>query len=183
MDTVRDMEAEMLELKDEIKKIKMEMELEKQYNRSRNFVISGVPQTNEENTKQLVNDLLSKLGADMKSDLTIHRLGKSRNNRFSQIIVQCPSRDIRDQIVRKVRKARPKVSLVNPQWGEDPIFFNDHLTPYFASLMREARALKALGFKFIWLNGNHICIKKDEQKGSKIYRIQQKSEIDLLKLG
>lgn len=78
-------------------------------------------------------------------------------------MVQCMSRESRDYIVRKARKFRPKTSLLKRDiHPEKAIYFNDHLTPYFSDLMAKAnRARKSRGYKYIWMNGNRIMLKKD----------------------
>jgi hypothetical protein len=52
--------------------------------------------------------------------------------------------------------------LNNNKQPERAIFFNDHLTPYFSNLMKMAREIKdKKGYKYIWLNGNKIMLRKD----------------------
>lgn len=178
LDNVNELESKTILLQKDINEIKTELEMEKQYARSKNFVITSIPYSDKEDVSKKVSDLLALLDIQLKKeDITTHRLPSVKKP--APIIVQCTSRAIRDSIVRQARKHKPKVSLISDKHPDIPIFFNDHLTPYFSDLMAKANQIrKKKGYSFIWLNGNKIMVKK----GNLARAIQVTSITDLEKI-
>lgn len=161
----------------EIEDLKTTLEAEKQYARSKNFVIAGIPQKKDENVKEDICRLLAKMNLQVKQEeLTIHRLPDKDGN--SPVFVQCYSRETRDKIVRHARKLKPNLKLLDNSKSDKPIYFNDHLTPYYVKLMIKAKAfVRDRKFKYIWLDGNKIMIKKGDK--DKPFKIQKDSDFDL----
>lgn len=162
LDKMKELEEKTISLEKEMTDMKLTLELEKQYGRSRNFVITSIPYEEKEDVREAVVNLLGCMDIDVnKGEITAHRLPSK--SKPAPIIVQCMARESRDNIVRKARKFRPKTSLLKRDGHPDKaIYFNDHLTPYFSDLMAKAnKARKGRGYRFIWMNGNKIMIKKD----------------------
>lgn len=178
---VKEIESTTTTLQAEINSLKVTVESEKQYNRSKNFIISGIPVQKNENIKTEVCKLMTAMRIDIKQEeLTVHRLPSKTEEQ--PIIVQCYSRGTRDLMVRTARKYRPSLALLSPTAKDKdrPIYFNDHLTPYFGTLMIKAKALKIeKNFKFVWLDGNKIMMKKDEN--TRAFKISCDEDFDRIK--
>lgn len=161
LDNMKELESKTVTLQRDIEDLKVTLEMEKQYGRSKNFVVTSIPHSEKEDVGEKICDLLSLMDITLrKEDITAHRLPSSKKP--APIIVQCNTRAIRDNIVRKARKCRPKVSLISNIQPDRAIFFNDHLTPYYSELMARTNQIrKTKGYKFVWLNGNKIMVKKD----------------------
>ncbi|KAG8316783.1 hypothetical protein J6590_042317 [Homalodisca vitripennis] len=146
IDRVKEMEEESVKLKNQMRDFKMEMEMEKQYGRSRNFIVTSIPQDDKEDVPVKITGLLQAMNIELrKEDITAHRLPSTHSP--APIIVQCTTRAIRDTVVRS------------------------------AQLMKQTKEVKnRLGFKYIWLNGNRIMLKKDNQ--SKAFRILTESDLE-----
>jgi hypothetical protein len=168
---IKEVEQNTITLRAEINELRTNIEAEKQYTRSKNIKVIGMPSTGNDNTRKEILRLLNALKIDVnEAQLTIHRVQSKTDN--SPVIIQCPNKAVRDEIVRKARKERPNLSLINTDLQDRPIYFNDHLTPYYANLMMEARKLKtSLKYKYLWMNGEKIFLKKDEN--SKIIKIMK----------
>lgn len=181
MDKVLKLEEEGKDLRRELEDLKLNMELEKQYGRSKNIIITSIPEHKEEDLYKTVTDMLKKMNISInRSEFTAHRLPSK--NKPANIILQCSTRATRDTIVNNARKMKPKVSTLGLGGGEvdRSVFFNDHLTPYFVGLMGKARQLKiSKGYRFLWLNGNKIMMRKNEQ--SKAIKIIKESDLDNVK--
>lgn len=162
LDKVREIEEKTLTLEREISELKITLEMEKQYSRTRNFLITSIPKRDKEEARDTVVNILKSMEiAINKEEITAHRLPSKINP--APILVQCTSRESRDTIVRIARKLKPKVSQFYKDVHPDrAIFFNDHLTPYFSELMAKTnQARRSKGFKYIWMNGSKIMVKKD----------------------
>lgn len=178
MDKVKRLEEENQEIRKCIEELRVSHECEKQYNRSKNVIITSIPQSEKEDVSSIVVDLLAKMNINLrKEDFTAHRLPANHNR--PPIILQCTTRSARDSIVRKARKLKPKLSLIQEKDSDVSIYFNDHLTPYFAKLMTQAKHLKIeKNYKYIWLNGNCLMLRKDYQ--SKAIKVERESDLDKL---
>lgn len=163
LDQVKEIDATTEHLKTEIEFLKTTVESEKQYSRSKNFIISGIPMQRDENIKLEVSKLLSEMKIyHHPGEMTVHRLPTKTGE--PQVFVQCYTREARDYIVRQARKIRPKLSFIAPTAEDKPIYFNDHTTPYFTQLMLKAKAIKKeKNYKYVWLDGNKIMMKKDDR--------------------
>lgn len=177
-DKIKNLEKYTNALKEEIDALKVTSECEKQYARSKNIIIMGIPTQKEENITQEVMKLTTAMGAPLKKEeITVHRLPSKDETSPPPIILQCKSRATRDLVVRTARKIKPKLPMIQEGAPVKPIYFNDHLTPYFTQLMIKAKSLQRdRKFKFLWLDGNRIMLKKDEK--STPYRITKDSDFD-----
>lgn len=177
LENVRELETRTINFKKEIEDLKLDFEMEKQYGRSKNFVITNIPHIENEDIGQKVSELLAKMDIHLESQhITAHRL-PSNKQVPAPIIVQCVTRSIRDSVVRKARKCRPSTKLINTSLQDRPIFFNDHLTPYFADLMSKVNQnRKNRGYRFVWMNGNKIMVKRDNT--SKPIQIVKHDDLD-----
>lgn len=164
LDMVREVKSEMQTMRLELSTVKIELESEKQYMRSRNIQIVGIPDEDGEIIEQKVKKLLLALDKDIKTqDFTAHRLRKNSSNK-TPILVQFNNKSVRDAVIRQARRLKPKLSILDetlPNKNE-PIFFNDHLTPHYATIVKEARIIgRTKGYKFVWVNGSKVIVKKD----------------------
>jgi hypothetical protein len=166
-------------LRKDIDELKVALECEGQYGTSKNFIITSIPTSQDEDVGEKVDQLLSAMNIQIrKEEFTAHRL--PANNQTPAIIVQCSTRATRDSIVQRARKFKPNLSLIYPNVPQRAIYFNDNLTPYFANLMMQAKRIKReKGYKFLWLNGNRIMLKKDES--SRAIRIVKEGDFQQVK--
>lgn len=108
-------------------KLNIEMECEKQFGRSKNFIVTIIPQDDKEGVPRKISRFLINI---KKEDITPHRLPSTRHP--APIIVQCTTKAIRDEMVRKSRNFEPDTSLSGNVHPERNVFLNDHLTPCFS---------------------------------------------------
>lgn len=138
----KDMEiiqGESAKLRKELDDLRTTVECEKQYARSRNIILTGIPFEKEEDLAQNVLTLLGKMEIEIGlKDISTHRL-PSKNKLHSPAILQLNSRAVRDKIIKAARKKKPDTGLINPHRPKRAIYFNDHLTPYFNSLMMKVK--------------------------------------------
>ncbi|XP_022201425.2 uncharacterized protein LOC111058230 [Nilaparvata lugens] len=161
-------------LRKELEDLKITVECERQYARSRNIIISGIPFKKNEDLAQSITTLLGKMEIDIRTqDISTHRL-PSKNENHSPAILQLNSRAIRDRIIKAARKRKPDTGLINPDLPKKAIYFNDHLTPYFNTLMMKVKEIsKKKNYKYVWMNGDRIMVRKDElSKGIRIIKLE-----------
>lgn len=156
-----DMEELRAEFREEVDEIN-------QYSRRNNLLISGVPESPQENLDQLFTKLAGRLDSsfDPRDIDVIHRLPQSMaSNKPSPIVVRLARRSKKNFLLTVAKK---KNNWFNSSHlglpGQSPIFVNEHLTPKRAALLRKARQVKIkLKFKFLWTREGKIFLRKDEE--------------------
>ncbi|XP_039297812.1 uncharacterized protein LOC120354540 [Nilaparvata lugens] len=99
-------------LKSDIDDLRVDLECERQYGRSRNIIISSIPFSRNEDLKEKILTLMKKMDIELRrEDITTHRLPSK--NAESPTILQLSSRSVRDMIVKKARAIRPTTSMFN----------------------------------------------------------------------
>lgn len=143
-----------------------------QYSRLNNLEIRGVPTTQGENCRNIVELLGDKVGCALKpEDIdTAHRV-PTRDASNKNIIVRFCSRDKRTEFLRKARKSRPKTDLLGFSGAQEkPIYVNEHLTSDNKRLFSKALALKKqMKWAFLWTDS--CAIKARQTLDSVVHRI------------
>lgn len=92
------------------------------------------------------------------------------------IIVTFQSKAVRDKILTKVRKDKPSLNSKDftSQEPFNPIYINEHLTPYYKRVLYEAKQIKKdKGYKYLWIRDGKILAKKaDSDKVMRINSLQ-----------
>lgn len=113
---VRELKKENLDLKEKTGDLE-------RYQRRWNLRLNGLPETEGENTRQVVAELISRMISDWahKMDIildTVHRLGKPVTGRPRQIIIQFASRTHRDALWKQAKNNRVCADM-NVRFKED----------------------------------------------------------------
>lgn len=149
-----------------------------QYSRLNNLEIRGVPTTQGENCRNIVELLGKKVGCPIKpEDIdTVHRV-PTRDINNKNIIVRFCSRDMRTEFLKKARKFRPKTDLLGFSAAQEkPIYVNEHLTSDNKRLFSKALALKKqMKWAFLWTD--NCVIKARQTLDSVVHRLV--SEVNL----
>ncbi|KAK3922128.1 Protein unc-13-like protein C [Frankliniella fusca] len=136
---------------DEIERLKQEMNVKfderEQYSRRNNLRIFGIPESENENTDQLVVDVAKKMGVQL-SDSTIdrsHRIGK-QGPQPRPIIVKLTRYNTRDEIFRAKRNLKGTGIVVR-----------EDLTKLRLKFLKEA--VQAYSSKYVWTIDGVIMVK------------------------
>lgn len=97
-------------------------ELER-YKRRWNLRLNGLQEGKDENTRQIISDIILKIVPHWREKLdfildSVHRLGPSNTNRPRQIIMQFTGRHFRDELWR-ITKLHPVCKDLNIRFAED----------------------------------------------------------------
>lgn len=156
------------ELENRVSELEIMMEGQQQYERRCNIQLDGVPEANNENVMNLVNTLAVAVDEPiiLTSDIqAAHRIPSRNTNRPRPIIIQFTNRQKRDAVVRKAKAKKLKSTNFDSNAPETFVYVNDHLTPYYKSLLFEAKKLKAeKGYKHVWVRNSKIFVRKDDDE-------------------
>ena len=132
-------------LEEKVETLEVEADRREQYTRRPNLRISGIPETTNEVTNDLVITTIKKMGIENlgASDLErSHRIGQKTDNRDRPhrrtIIVRFRSEAVRDDVYR----SRTKLKNHNQHHRDEQVYINEDLTSKRAALAYKARSLK-----------------------------------------
>lgn len=137
-----------------------------QYSRCKNIEIKGVEECPDENLKQLVVKIANKLGATEiieKNIDIVHRVGNMNNRSPKDIIVQFKDRESRNRVISN-KKVRIVSNEVTGGKNVNPIYLNEHLTPFNKQLFWEAKLKsKECDYRYVWVKDGKIFVRKNEK--------------------
>lgn len=175
------LETKYIALEKQIEEIKINAEEDRQYARNHNVEINGLQEIQTENLTDIAITLGKEAGmSDMsKADIqAIHRVN-SRTAKIRPVIIQFTNRSTRDDFLRKIKVRRPTLDLIYPEKPKDPIYINDHLTPYYRGLLYEAKNKKNDNnekiYKYVWFKDFKLFARRTDS--SNIIRIKSAADI------
>ena len=148
-----------------------------QYGRRNMVEVSGIPRRAKENCEELVLELASKIGVELKAENieACHRISPKQD---APIIVKVVSRKDASSLLSKTAKSNARrisiadlVFEVPATLSQNPttnvssgkVFVNESLTSRNKNLLRVAKTKKReLDYKFLWLRNGTIYMRRNE---------------------
>lgn len=167
--------------KDEcIKDLQIRLQESEQYARNRNIEISGIEQRKNENLREVMHSIASKLNIHLEdSDIDIIHRVPTRNERYPpKIIVQFVTRTKRNVWLSK-KKNRLMSSDILEARGKvnSAVYINEHLTAHCQRLLWIAKQEgKKKGYKFIWCREGKVFLKKEDSDAT-VIRVVSEEEV------
>lgn len=174
-ETITELQKENSVLKNTMSSLKVRLDQLEQQTRSNNVEIQCIPEKKQEDLFKITSDLVKVIGCDVGGRDILHCTRVARLNpdstRPRSIIVQLASPRLRDHFLASVinfNKKNKENKLNSTHLGypgtKTPIYVTEHLSPTYKALHAAAR-LKAreLGFKFVWVRGGRIFMRKQEE--------------------
>lgn len=162
-------------LKVEIGDLSEETNNLEQYGRREMVDIVGFPQSDEENTDNIVSDICENLNIEINVNKDIevsHRVSSKPN---AAIIVKFNNRRKRDEFYNKGRKSHLKLNAFGYE-DDSSIYINESLTFKNRTTFKRSKDALRNKYKYIWLKNGVTLIKKDDQ--GKIHKILSEKDID-----
>ncbi|CAG9818860.1 unnamed protein product [Phaedon cochleariae] len=142
-----------------------------QHSESKNIVIQGVPENNNENLISIFEQISNFLGVEVKDNVEFANRVQSMKpvpGKPKNIVVGFASKILGDQVIALAKQKRKNSS--NPKNGIkineiiESVYINEHLTSNNQSLLREAKeAARTKNFKFVWVKNGNIFMREDER--------------------
>lgn len=178
---LKDLKANQIKVEDKLVKLEDRVNELEQYSRCRNLEIRGVEECANENLKQVIVKIASKVGemGIVESDIdVVHRIGNMNNRTPKDIIVQFKDRESRNKLLLR-KKERLMSKEVTEGRNDNVVYINEHLTSFNKQLLWQAKIRsRERNFKFVWSKEGKIFVRKHEKE--KALRI--KTEEDLRKI-
>lgn len=181
-------ENQLLKLKNEVLskdvvELRERMRNMEQYSRVKNIEISGLPVTKSEDINDLVTDVGTALGIEVKRmDIAAaHRVPSFKADREPSVIVQFTTRTMKEQWINAFRQNNKLTARdVNQHFPVQRVYVNDHLSPENKQFLGKLKKKgKELGFEFVWCRDCKFFVRKAE--GDSVKRINTYEDMDKLK--
>ncbi|KAK5639469.1 hypothetical protein RI129_011961 [Pyrocoelia pectoralis] len=147
--------------------LNIKIEEDRQYARNHNVQIDGIPEKAGEDMVNTAIALASSLEIDLKKgDIqAVHRI-KSKNPSKKPIIMQFSNRLLCDEFLNKAKSRKPTTAFCGMA-APQPIYVNEHMTPYYRNLFFEAKNKKVNNgskqvFKFVWFKNSKLFVRKED---------------------
>lgn len=151
-------------LSEELREARKEIVELKQYSRSMNVEIRGLPMVKDEDLRKAVGDIALNLGASVsEGDIDVVHRVRSKDKGKPNVIVKFCTKTARNRLIAAARKKRINSGDLGFE-GEEPVYINEHLCVETKRLLTKARQLKKdKGWKFIWVEQGKILMRKVEK--------------------
>lgn len=178
---VNKQQTEIKSLKSEVTSLRAGMNRLETLSRMNNIVVTGVPETPNEN----ILGLLEKLGQHIRAPIKKEDISKfcrfrSKTSANKPILVVLKSYDTKQLVLYQSKKAKV-ISGSAIGFGSDvKIRMGDHLTPFVQRLLHTARKklVDSGKLKFVWVQNGEVLAKKND--GGQIFKIKKVEDIDLV---
>lgn len=164
-------------LEAELTSVELDVDNMNRLSRLNNLILDGIPVYKNENNKffyQVVEGIANYLGVEMSYyDInTAFRLPKNKDSHIPSIIIGFHSKLIRDNVYNQYLKKRVmKLSDVNSNGSSNRLYLNEHLTPKYSKLIRNAKDMKLTGaiVKVYSRNGIPMVVPDGQSTAVKIF--------------
>lgn len=164
-------------LKNKVDDLTLEIVDLQQYSRRSNIEICELPETVDENPKQLVEKMLESLEVGNSCKIiAVHRVPTKNPKKKPPIIVQFQNKTERDVCLKAAKVKKLNASDFNSTFSSTPVFVNEHLCRAMKSLYFETRKFKkANNYKYCWIRDSKIYLR--EKDGSKAIKVRKITDI------
>lgn len=172
------LENENKKLSENLNEVKIEIQEMQQYSRNRNIEVVGVPLTENENVYAVTEKLANTINIqyDRKEISTAHRL-PSRNGHHPNIVIQFVSRSTRSEWLQAAKGKNLDAKNLSAHLPTSKIYVNEHLTPFYKSLLGRARKLKKEHLvDFVWCKDGKVFVRR--QDGEKAFLIKNLEDLE-----
>lgn len=179
------LKANLVSCESRIKHLEEEHARQQQWTRLQNIELVGVPENSQENTADVVKQVMETIGVQVESgDIEFaHRVQPRRTTsakRGRAIVVKLKHRAIKDKIIAASRKHRNVTARDIGRGGENErMYINEHLTRENKALLASCKLkAKEFSYKYIWTKNCRIFVRKNDTSPP----ILISSSVDLAKI-
>lgn len=170
---------------DQLSELRSQFGKQQQQARINNLEIVGLPQTNSENTIDLIRNIARYAGVDLNHDDIefAHRVQPQKTiaGRPKSIVVKLKDRLCKDKILSGLKRKKGICTKdIGIEGAEKRFFVNEHLTPENKQLLKKIKTVaREKAYKFVWVRNCNIFLRKNEE--SPALSIRSEKDIDKIK--
>lgn len=149
-------------------------------NGKKSYTINGVTLTENENVKEIASSVLKYFDNTFEADdsIEVKRLPSKTASSTPTILVTLPLTATPSITILKKANRRCVVGKDIGLATSEKIFINEAHSQGTYNLYKKARALKAKGFRFVWIQADRVLVKKED--GAKIVQLKNLSHLEEL---
>ena len=166
---LQDEKRERVKLEERVFQILNSIEIEK---REKNLKLHGLPEQEEENSQEVVQEIISKVTARPVKMETCFRYGRKTNPNGEE-----RTRPIMIKFENKAHKDEVYKNRTNLKKMEQRLYLNENLPQYLNVLKGKANSIRRQKeYKFLWTKNGNILLRK--QEGSTVINIRSTSDLE-----
>lgn len=121
-----------------------------------------MPEVHNEVCSEIASIIATNLGVNIKST-NAFCLPSKVADKPRKLSVYLSSIEEKLSFIDRVKKQKLTVNNIDKNWGKTAIFVNVQMIPVYRDLFFKARkAVKEVGYKFIWFKNNKIFVRRNE---------------------
>ncbi|XP_060855550.1 uncharacterized protein LOC132933357 [Metopolophium dirhodum] len=164
-------------LSEEVDILKSKIDEIEQYNLGISVDITGIPKTQSENCKQIVEEIGKKTNTEIDV-IEAYRINTSISKR-SLIVAKLAKLEMKKNLIRNVKSNKLTTQKMSNEWHKENIYANERLTKLRITLFYQTKvAATTKEYKFVWVSNGDILVRKNEN--SKIVKIKSSQDINNL---
>ena len=137
-----------------------------QYDRNRNLEINQLDWLQEENLKQVINDLARNFNiAHQDAEIeTAHIIPNRNRNKPSTVIIQFKHRNSRDKWLNEKKRIVTNDNMYR-NGNRQRIYINENMTPFMKTLFWKTKTwAKQNDYSYVWFKNGKILMRKNKEE-------------------
>ncbi|KAI8119868.1 hypothetical protein CVS40_8785 [Lucilia cuprina] len=167
---IKSLQKENKNLKD-VKKLKSSIAFLNDIRVKNNCIINGIKTEGKSNAVDIVLDIAKKSGAEISEDKIedAYFIGRKNDKDKSSVVVKFLDHKSKMAFIKEKRKLREMEEMKN-------VFVNDFLSKESLEVLKHAKSLKTVGFKYIYTIAGKVFVK--QMDGSRQIRVRSMDDVD-----
>lgn len=168
---IKQLQKENKVLREDVKQLKSTVSFLNSIRVQNDCIINGVKADVTTKAVDVVLNIAKTTGADICEEKieNAYFVNRRKQTTNSSVIVKFNNKKSKAEFMKEKKKLRETKEMKT-------VFINDLLSKDSLDLLHHAKALKAVGFKYIYAQNGHILVKKED--GVKPIRIRSMDEVD-----
>lgn len=172
-------------LKSNVMKIEKNINNNDQWSRRSNIEIYGIPKKKNENLLDILKIICNRIqhNVDPGSEIDfITRVAPKQadSKKIKPIVIRFLARYKKDDFLSRARKSKLKASDIGYTGCNNSVYFNEHLTSFNKSLLRQTKSLaKEKQYAFVWVKNCAIFARRNDT--SSVIAISDEQDLNKLK--
>lgn len=177
---IKSIKADNLQIKSRLLALEKEGDRKQNSERRNQIEIIGIPQNANEVIERIVADLAADAKITIsKSDIAKAYRLRARPGKVAPIIIELKETELRDRMIKDLKKRKPKLRTINMEPSDRNIYINESLTPKAKSILYNVKkAANEKKWFRVWTYAGAIYLKM-EKEGTQI-KIKTIEEMETL---
>lgn len=164
-------------MRSEIEQLKAKINTFEQNKTGDKIIVRGV--NGDENASDAIKKIAQLVGVGMVDSDIVFANQTAAENKTPTITAKLSSQHKKAEFIKAAKKKRLSTQIYGYGGDSKPIYVDEQLTKYTYTLLAQAKQLKKIGIKHVWVsNGDVLYRQTDDSKTQRILSSHQVKEIE-----